>query len=226
MPRRHLDKCIYIPENGVSPGLLSPPRSRRPSIPIQAIFVGRLVPYKGADILVEAAAPLVRAGQLTVRIVGDGPQRAQLEDQIRKDGLSDGLQLAGWLGHDEVQRHLAEADLLVFPSIREFGGGVALEAMAAGAVPMVVNYGGLGELVTAETGILVELADRATLVIRFREELAKVIADPESLQVRSLKAHARVNELFTWDAKAQQILEVYRWVLRQRESRPSWGIPF
>ena len=60
MPAWARDKCVYIPENGVDPDCLQTSRSRPARIPLKAAFVGRLVPYKGADILLEAAAELLR----------------------------------------------------------------------------------------------------------------------------------------------------------------------
>jgi len=60
----------------------------------------------------------------------------------------------GWVNHLEIPRRLAAADVFGFPSIREFGGAVVLEAMAQGCVPLIVNYGGPAELATRETGFL------------------------------------------------------------------------
>lgn len=57
MPARYHDKCVYLPENAIAPERFSLQRTRQALRPLKAIFVGRLVPYKGADMLIEAAAP-------------------------------------------------------------------------------------------------------------------------------------------------------------------------
>ncbi len=226
MPARYHHKCVYIPENAIDPARFQQQRTRTAGRPIRVVFLGRLVPYKGADMLLEAAASLIRAGAVRVKIIGDGPQMEQLKEIIRREQLADGVQLVGWVNHTQVQEHLIDDDLFVFPSIREFGGAVALEAMAVGLVPMVIRYGGVGELVTAETGFLIEMADRPTIISELREALQKVVKQPELIDQKSASARQRVMAHFTWDVKAEQIIEVYRWVLGQQVEKPSWGMPF
>jgi len=222
-------KAFYLPENAIDPARFPPRPPLRPKPPgaaVRVVFVGRLVPYKGADMLLEAAAPMIRAGTLVLKIIGDGPQMGHLRELIIREQLSDGVELVGWVEHAKVQDHLVHADLFAFPSIREFGGAVALEGMAVGLVPMVVRYGGLGELVTDKTGFLIDMSDRATIIASFRETLQQVIANPELIDARSAPARQRVMEQFTWDVKAQQVVEVYKWVLGQRADKPNWGMPF
>lgn len=213
MPHRYRHKCLYLPENAVDPQRFGvAPQSERRG-PIHAVFVGRLVPYKGAEMLIEAAAPLARDGRLTVELIGDGPQRNELERMVDHLGLHGRVQLIGALPHAQVQHRLARADVLAFPSIREFGGGVVLEAMAMGVVPIVVDYGGPAELVTRQTGITVPLGSRRDIVAGFTAVLSRVADRPQLLEPLSRAAVQRVRERFTWDAKARRVLDVYRWVL-------------
>jgi glycosyltransferase involved in cell wall biosynthesis len=125
-----------------------------------------------------------------------------------------------------VAELLVKSDVLTFPSIREFGGAVVLEAMAVGVVPIVVDYGGPGELATRETGYLIELGDRGQIVQRLREILTHIVDDPSQLEPRSKAAIDRVDRYFTWEAKAEQIFQVYRWVLGQRSDKPIFPMPF
>jgi len=108
---------------------------------------------------------------------------------------------------------LAQASLMALPSIREFGGGVVLEAMALGVPPLVVDYAGPGELVRDGLGFKVALADRAGIVAGFRSELEKLAKAPDLLRQTGTAGAAHVNAHFTWDAKARQIGEIYDWVL-------------
>lgn len=218
-------KCVYIPENGIDPARFTRRRVRRAGPPIRAIFVGRLVPYKGADMLIEAAAPLVRQGKLTVQIIGDGPQMPELQDFIGREQLGNGVTLAGWIEHTQLQDRLAEADVFAFPSVREFGGAAALEAMAIGVVPIVMNYGGLGELVTDNSGFLVPMGSRQHIVYRFAEILGRLADDPQQIDARSDAAFCRAHRQFTWAAKARQVLDVYHWVLNPSRLKPDFGIP-
>ncbi len=224
MPTRYHDRCVYVPENAIDPLKFTRRVEGPVNTPLHAVFVGRLVPYKGADMLLEAASELVRAGRLRVTIIGDGPDMPLLKERVERGSLSGGVTLAGWVEHKHLQDHMVKADLFAFPSIREFGGAVVLEAMALGLVPIVVDYGGPGELVTDQTGYRVPIGPREAIVASLRARLENLVADPSAIRVMGERARRRAHTLFTWDAKARQILEVYRWALGQR-SKPDFGMP-
>ncbi|MFD1342723.1 glycosyltransferase family 4 protein [Litorisediminicola beolgyonensis] len=212
IPERLASKLVWLPENGIDPARFNrraaPPS---PGEPLRAVFVGRLVPYKGPDMALEAAAPLIESGRMSLDIVGDGPMRALLEAQAARFGTS--VRFHGWRPHKEVQDIMAKAHILLFPSIREFGGGVVLEAMALGLPPLVVEYGGPAELVTPETGFTVPCSDRAGIVADVRARLTALAEDPSPLCPIGDAARQRVAQSFTWSAKARQVRQVYDWVL-------------
>jgi glycosyltransferase involved in cell wall biosynthesis len=224
MPSRYHEKCFYIPENAIDPARFSSALPRTPGGPLRVVFVGRLVPYKGADMLVEAAAPLVRDGLIQLTIIGKGPQENELREWVQKEKLQNGVELTGWLNHPEVATRLARSDVFAFPSVREFGGAVALEAMAVGTVPIVINYGGPAELVTLATGYLVELGTRQEIIERFRTVLLNIAQHPEQLVAKAALGKRRALEQFTWDAKATQVLQVYNW-LKKQGPKPVFPMP-
>jgi len=226
MPAKYHDKCFYIVENAIDPTRFQRRRTRQASRPIRAIFIGRVVPYKGADMLLDAAADLIKTGAMTLDIVGDGPQLPQLRDRVKTLELPEnGVTFSGWVEHGKIQDRLVEADLLTFPSIREFGGGVALEAMAVGVVPVVTDYGGLGELVTDQTGFLIPVGTRDEIIARLRDTLTRLADDPAAIDARSEPAWRRAHEQFTWDAKAQQVLRLYEYLLDKALPRPDFPMP-
>lgn len=224
VPRRFRGRCLYLPENGIDPGRYPAPSPRPPAaLPLRALFVGRLVPYKGCDMAIAAAAPALRAGRVRLTVVGDGPERAALEALVAREGVDAGVRFVGRVAPVEVRHHYAASDLLLFPSVREFGGGVVLEAMATGLVPLVVDYGGPGELVVEGCGVKVPLAGRDELVASLRRALEGLAADPGSIAPMTEAARRRVEDLFTWRRKAEQVGEVYAWVLGERSDRPTFG---
>jgi len=226
VPTRWGDRCVYLPENAIDPRRfdLDAPLARRKPGPLRISYLGRLVPLKGVDMLLDACADLLRTGKAMLEILGDGPERAALAEQSRELGVTGAVHFAGWIPHDEVGVRLASTDIFGFPSIREFGGGVVLEAMAMGAVPMVIDHGGPGELVSPRTGYAVPLGTRKEIVARFKSILERVATDPSSLESMREAGRRRVLDSFTWDAKARQVLAVYEWVLGKRE-KPDFGMP-
>jgi glycosyltransferase involved in cell wall biosynthesis len=143
-----------------------------------------------------------------------------LKAMCEADGITDQGCFHGWVEHQEVQQVLAQANLLTFPSIREFGGGVVLEAMALGVVPVIVDYAGPGELVQEGLGYKVPIGPRAEIVESFRSKLNEIAALPETLAPMGKRVREHVHEHFTWDAKARQIREIYDWVLGNSPTRP------
>jgi glycosyltransferase involved in cell wall biosynthesis len=227
VPDPYRDRCVYIPENAIDPRKFQARRTRGrlSGGPVKLVFVGRLVPYKGADMLLEAAAELVRAGRVTVTLIGDGPERGKLEKLVEDQQLADGVTLVGWVEHEQLAGALAEHDVFAFPSIREFGGAVVLEAMAVGLVPVVCDYGGPGELVTDATGYRLPMTSRKGIVEALKAALTQIADDPAALEPMAAAAQRRVEANFTWSAKARQVAEVYSWVLGRRGDRPDFGTP-
>jgi len=207
------DRLTLIPENGIDPARFSLRAAQPGTLPLRCAFLGRLVPYKGPDMLIEAAEPFLRDGTMVLDILGDGPLMPALREMIAAKGLTQAVTLHGWIDHKEVQSLLSQSQLLTFPSVREFGGGVVLEAMALGVVPVIADYAGPGELVTPETGIKVPMGRRDQVVAGFRAALVRLIAAPEQIPALSVAALRRVEEHFTWDRKARQIGAIYDWVL-------------
>lgn len=225
IPERWRDKCWYMPENGVDAHCVTDENERARRGPLHAVFVGRLVPLKGVDLFLEAAAPLARDGQVAIEIIGEGRQRAELEALARRERIDDRVTFTGWLEHGAVNERLERAHVLVLPSVREFGGGVVVEGLAAGAVPIVLDHGGPPELVSPATGVVVKLGTRAEIVIGLREALRTFDGDRERLAACSARGRARVRTHFTWEAKARRIIEIYRFLLDPSQPRPAFPMP-
>ncbi len=213
MPRWAQRKCVYIPENGVDLQRFNHPRDRKASLPLRAAFVGRLVPYKGADILLEAAADFLRSGQLELHVIGDGPQRPFLESLVDRLDIQANVHFHGWVQHVGVQEKLRICDFLALPSIREFGGAVVVESMALGVTPVVADYAGPSEHVDEETGFRVAFTDKQSLIDGMRRTIREVIRTPEILDRMGAAGRRKVGQKLTWEAKANQIVAIYDAVL-------------
>ena len=226
IPSQFHDKCVFIPENAIDPQRfnLSPKAARKPGA-LRIAFVGRLVALKGVDMLLEAAAPLIRDGLVELDIIGDGPERQSLQDIITKEKIQTGTRLEGWVDHSQLQPRLQQSDMLALPSIREFGGGVVLEAMTLGLPPIVLDHGGPPELVPPGTGHTLPLKSREQIVTDLRNLLTGIARDPSALAAQGSAAQDHIRQYYTWQAKAEQIREVYLWALGQRAEKPSWGVP-
>jgi glycosyltransferase involved in cell wall biosynthesis len=226
MPREFHPKCVYVPENAIDLARFPRRPPPEPTSPLRVAFIGRLVPLKGVDMLIEAAAPLVKAGVLELDIIGDGPEAPRLKAMASDLGLGDRATFPGWVDHAGMGERLGRCHVFGFPSVREFGGGAVLEAMAVGLPPIVVDYGGPGELIANGCGIAVPMGERASIVNGFRAALGRLAGDLGAARAMGLRAQEHVYRNFTWPAKARQLREVYDWVSGRREEKPDWGMPF
>jgi len=94
--------------------------------------------------------------------------------------------------------------------------------MAMGLVPIVVDYGGPGEIVTDETGFRVPIGTRASIVESLTSLLTKLAYGRENLAGFAINGLQRIDALYTWEKKALQLLEVYDWVTGRRDARPEF----
>lgn len=224
LPEVARGRAIDCPEVGVDPEVFAPPASRGAKDRLVVLFVGRLVPYKCADVLVEAFA---RSGTLRSHrlvIVGDGPERTRLEASIARHALSGCVEMLGRKSQAEVAQLMRSADLFAFPSVRELGAGVVIEAMASGLPCVVVGYGGPAGLVSDTTGVKVPLGDRHALVRDFAREMECLIHDHGKRRLLGAAAATHALE-YSWDAKARKLIQVYEWVLGRRSDKPVLRAP-
>jgi glycosyltransferase involved in cell wall biosynthesis len=226
MPRGYDDKLFYLPENAIDPARFSKQTAAYEQRPLRAAFVGRLVACKGTSMLVSAAAPLVREGKLVLDIIGDGPEREPLIEQVKSLGVTQGIRLDGWVPHDQLQDRLRQSAVFTFPSIREFGGGALMEAMMLGLVPVVVDYGGPSEIVEDACGFRVPLLERQEVVRRLGDVLQRLVAMPTG-ELRELGQRARQHILdnYSLAAKKEKTRAIYAWIKGDTKTRPAMRPP-
>lgn len=209
-------------ENGVDLEFFADGVRPHPDGLLRLLFVGRLVPYKCADVVIEALSLL--AGEIrrctTLTIVGDGPEREGLEKQTRSLGLAGQVRFAGWVPQEQTPDFYRQSDLFCFPSVREFGGAVVLEAMAAGLPCIVADYGGIAEYVTEDTGFRIALDSREHLLRQMVCHIEALARNRELLAGMSVKAVARARG-FTWDSKARRTVNIYENLIERKRAEDS-----
>jgi 1,2-diacylglycerol 3-alpha-glucosyltransferase len=182
---------------------------RIPDDAMLAVYVGRLGREKGVPLLLDAVVGLPAEVQLLV--VGDGPERRELEARAHRLGLDGRVVFAGKLDHVHVVDALFASDLFVFPSQTETLGLAVLEAMGAGRPVVAVRGGAVAEIVRdGETGRVVS-PDPASL----RAAIADLVHDPSVR--RSMGERARsVASTYSQARVLDQLLAAYRDMLAGR----------
>lgn len=209
------DKLFFLPENGISHTFCCSDfrLSRRQNGKLKLIFIGGLVPYKACDLAFRAAAPLLRSDLAHFTVVGDGPERGRLGQLTKELGIEKAVSFCGFLSYAETMQQLGLADVLAFPSVREFGGAVVFEALAAGVVPVVADFGGPGDIVHPEVGFKVSLTNEGDVVSQMEKILADLVQNRDRLERLRQQGIHYARESLTWDAKAQVITRIMRWAM-------------
>jgi glycosyltransferase involved in cell wall biosynthesis len=205
-------------ENGVKKEFLCAPEKSNKEI-IKLLFVGRLVPYKGADMVIEALAKVIETikSKVHLTIVGDGPEKSTLEKQAKDLKISDIIDFTGWVSQDDISKYYKCSDIFCFPSIREFGGAVVLEAMAYGIPSIVIDHGGIGEYMTEETGFKIQPLSREHIIKEIIEKIC-LLADDNELRFKFAQNAFKRGELFEWKNKAEALLDIYQRILENKKS--------
>jgi glycosyltransferase involved in cell wall biosynthesis len=215
---RHIDgvgERVHVVSNGVDPARFPSPTSQRRSRPSDTFtvgFLGTLKPWHGLDTLVEGFAILQRRRPASrLLIVGDGPERERLLDQLRSRGLLDATHLCGAVSADEVPKWLASMDAGVAPYPETqgfyFSPLKVLEYMAAGVPTVASRIGQIPECVEHEcSGLLFPPGDAEALA----SALETLADDPDLGSRLGRNARSVIVERHTWDSVVQRILELAR----------------
>ncbi len=195
-------KITVIP-NGVDAKFFSP--NGNPREPV-ILFAGSLIERKGVAGLIEAMAVVRRRHpEYRLVLIGDGPQRAELESLARRRDLADGVRFTGNLVPSEVARWMRRAELFVLPSLEEGQGVALLEALASGTPCVGGAVGGIREMLSPDWGVLVPPGDSQAL----GNAALDLLEHADRRRAMGQAAASDVRERYDWPVIARRILAVY-----------------
>lgn len=173
-----------------------------------ALFVGRLAPEKGLDLLLD----VWNNDRLPLMIVGDGPLRTHLTERVRNAGLTNVI-FAGYQDRAGINQILQHARFLIVPSIWfEIFGLVAIEAYAHGVPVIAPRFGAMADVVQdGETGLHFELNNAADLAAK----LAEFEEEPDRLALLSRGARQAFEERFSAQSNVHMLRSIYEYAINQ-----------
>jgi glycosyltransferase involved in cell wall biosynthesis len=199
-----------------------PPYTYDGARPFELLFVGRLVERKGVHLLLDALASLPPERRVVLHVVGDGPDRAKLEEQARRLELGERAVFHGFVSKEELQRRLETCDAFVLPAVVDAKGDteglgvVLIEAMSYARPVIASAAGGIVDIVRdRRNGLLVPPGDASALAAA----IGGMMDDPARARQFGLNGREDVAANFSWDVIADRLAAIYRDVSRLRPRR-------
>ena len=197
------DGAMFRSEAGARDGLL-------------LTWVGRLVPIKRVDVLLRAFAHArSRGADARLAIVGDGELRGELERLASSLGVSEHVYWAGY--REDMLPVTAGSDLAVLSSDNEGTPVSLIEAGAAATAAASTDVGGIADVVTPETGILVRGGDADGL----GDAIAELAADAERRRAMGARAREHIRTRYSVERLVRDIDELYKQLIARRQPDPA-----
>jgi glycogen synthase len=195
-----------VPATDLAPNLEVEPIPTSSWQPTCFAYLGRLVTEKGLPVLLRASRDLLTAGHdFRVRIVGDGPERNNLQNLAQEYGLSGHVQFVGSVAANEVAQALQGVAAIVMPSVcQDVAPLAAMEQMMAGRMLIASDIGGLG-LVAEGVGLKFPPGDAQALAAC----MLQVINDPQHAMALGRSARERALQIFTQERMVAEHVRVY-----------------
>jgi colanic acid/amylovoran biosynthesis glycosyltransferase len=205
-PAQHWHKLAVCPL-GVDTEHFRPLAKQASTETFRLLCVGRLAPAKGQRILIEACRLLRERGRaFQLELVGDGPDRPELEAAMQTYGLQGQVRFRGALNHDEVHGCYRAADAFVLPSFAEGVPVVLMEAMASGVPCVTTRITGIPELIRHDCdGLLVTPSDVEALA----EAIERLIDDPDLRQRLAASGRDRVQKNYQLDRNIERLADLF-----------------
>ncbi len=170
----------------------------------QFVCIGRLTPQKGQLLLVEAVAQLVAQGvDVKLVLAGDGDIRDIIEQRISELGITNNVQITGWIGEADVRRHLLESRAMVLPSFAEGLPVAIMEAMALGRTVISTCITGIPELLKhKENGWMITAGCVEDIAAAMKEALNTPLAELNNM---AKAGHDRVRQQHLAETEAAKL---------------------
>lgn len=198
-------------ETGIRSSEIGIPKILDP-MSLQIICVGRMVYWKGFMQAVKAfEAYINRGGHGNLLLIGDGPEFSVIRSYIAKNNLVNHVVQLRSVSREVVLTHLKNAHIMLHPSFRDGAPFAVLEAMSNGVVPIILNTLGPSDLVSPNTGIILDRSRHLNEIVeQITKSLFEIVKSPTVYAQKSKDAIHRAREEYTWESHGDYLYEFYK----------------
>jgi glycosyltransferase involved in cell wall biosynthesis len=212
MPRKYHEKIRLFPVNGITDEDLavSSDRCKRQS-GFKVLSAGRLLRLKAFDLAIQSFNIFAKTHpDARLEIIGEGPEEQSLRRLLEEQTTRTQIRFLGWLPRNELLKKLSESDVFLFPSLRDGGGAVIIEAMASGIPVICLNTGGPGFHIEAGTGIKIEPRDPGYVLAEMAKALENLYKDTNLRMKLGKAGRQRAESFYLWRRLGSMIQGIYQ----------------
>lgn len=211
VPNKWRHKVHLFPVNGISlrdlelvgPALVEDHEFR-------VLTAGTLIRVKGFTLAIKAFKEFfTRHPESRFTIIGSGPEERRLKRLVRRARLNDCVQFVASMPRNALLSEMRRCDAFLFPSLRDGGGAVVIEALAAGKPVVCLDTGGPGMHVTEEVGIKVRPSYPSQTVHDMADALERLYSDAGLRLSMGRAARQRAQQVYHWDRLGEKLMEIY-----------------
>lgn len=211
VPKAHARKAVLFPVNGICSEDLGPEAAAdRAGRPLRVFTAGRFHRLKGFSLAVRGFAAFAgdhHGAELV--IVGAGPEEDSLRRLVRNLGIESSVHIKPWLPRAELLREMRSSDVFLFPSFRDGGGAVVVEAMASSLPVVALDSGGPGLHVEPEWGFKIEPRGPAFVASEIARALSALAGNPGLARAMGRAGRRRAEEFYLWDRHGERLRDIY-----------------
>jgi len=221
VPEPWREKCRLVTYSGVEHDVFVSPPARSDNGTLRLLFVGRLVPYKGVELLLRALATAIRRCALKLDIVGSGdPAYTGFLAQLTRElGLDSVVTFLPPRSRDQLPALYQQADVFCFPTLCDTYGIALLEAMSCGCAVIVSDVAGAGEIVDGENGLKVPLRSPEQYIADYAGQIVTLAQNRNFRCELGEKARRFILREHDWSRIGEQVLEIYQKLGNELEKR-------
>jgi len=212
LPAKWQKKAFYFPVNGISKKELNIlPKKKDDGGKFKILSAGKLLKIKGFDLAIKSFAKFAKEkNDVELNIIGDGPEFLNLKNIAEELKIVEKIKFEKWMPRDNLLQEMANADVFLFCSLRDGGGQVVAEAMAAAKPVVCFDIAGPGFHIDESCGIKIKPSSPEQAIDDFADSFEKLYKDRGLRNKLGKNARKKIEEKYDWDKLGERVQKIYK----------------
>jgi glycosyltransferase involved in cell wall biosynthesis len=211
LPKKWQEKAYFFPVNGITKEDLDLfPQKNKVKGNFLVMTAGKLMKIKGFDLAIKSFKLFSdKFGTAKFSIIGDGPEIKSLKRLSDELKIEDKVLFEHWMEREKLLRKMSDCDVFIFPSLRDGGGAVVVEAMAMGKPVICLDIGGSGFHINEKCGIKIKPESPNQSIQEMADALFLLHKNVYLRQILGQAAQQKAKDFYLWDRLGEQLIKIY-----------------